>query len=565
MRKCICIGVLLLLIGAATHATVADIMPDKYRMEPIARNLSRPQALAMAPDGRVFFGERTTGNIRVIQHGKLLAAPFATLAVHNGEEEGLLGLALHPDFQTNGWLYVYYSSDAPRTQRIVRFRAAGNRGTDPTVILDNIGEAVSGRDNGGALTFGSDGKLYAGVGVLDADAQAQSWTSLSGKVLRMNDDGSTPADNPRPGDPYPYSLIYALGFRDVLDLEAHPAAGTLYGTDIYDEDAVCDEVNVPRSGLNFGWNTAACSAGSFTAPLQSINPAIGAAGLASYTGTRFPGAANNLFVAGKKDGKIIRDVLTGANFDGFGSSVSFYNPAGQTATCPLGWRDIDAPGDGWLYATADDPTTSKAGVYRVVYSEVGGTNSRPREASATPFIPLTLAPEGTGLRLWWENMRNDAWNCSPPTENQWDGTSLQGHCVAAVGTAKDRYTLWSGDLGSPFSYNHTVLAVTEGDGTSQNDALRSLKLASMPAGNKYFLISARDSNLEGSLGKASNGTERPGYSTSDQERCNKFGWGRGWNKCAPEWASAYPDQDNVYHTLSEFRGKVVLLSYGQYG
>lgn len=237
-------------------------MPEKFRIEPIARSLNHPQAVALAPDGRIFFVERTTGNIRVIQYGKLLPTPFATLVVHTGTEEGVLGLALHPEFQTNGWVYVYYSSDSPRTQRIVRFTAAGNLGTNMTVILDNIGEATSGLDNGGALVFGADAKLYAGVGVLDSDPSAQSWTSLRGKVLRMNDDGTVPGDNPHPEYAYPYSSILAIGFRDVLDLAVHPSVGTLYGTDIYDGEAACDEVNIPRSGLNYGWNVASCSTGA---------------------------------------------------------------------------------------------------------------------------------------------------------------------------------------------------------------------------------------------------------------------------------------------------------------
>ncbi|MEW5806868.1 MAG: PQQ-dependent sugar dehydrogenase [Acidobacteriota bacterium] len=533
---------------------MADVLPKDYRMEPVMRGLTRPSAMALAPDGRIFYLERTTGNVRVIRNGKLLSNNYIHVDVSTTAEEGLLGIVLHPDFQKNGYLYIYYTQLSPKTNRIVRYVDQGSNGSSATVILDNIGSAAGGNNNGGGLVFGNDGKLYATVGDMESSGDAQLLSSLKGKVLRMNDDGTAPADNPYPGEPYPYSLIYSIGFRNPTDIAMNKNVGTIYDTDAYDGTTQCDETNVVKSGTNYGWDVEFCQGSSYEPALHSLDP-MNISGLSPYLGSKYPGFENNLFIAGETDGKIVRDVLSGSAYDTFSSTASFYDSPSGTE-CPIVVKDLTDGRDSWLYAVSDDSTSSRAGIYRVIRDQYGYTNAKPREVSNTPYLNMTLAKDGSGLRLWWEDLKKDVWTCSDANKD--------GNCDAA-GSKTKRYTIWQGTLNSPFSYTHTKLAETEGDGTSQNDALRSYGIGSMPSGNVYYLVSGRGANLEGTAGYKTGGAERPGYSSTESEICNAIGWGETLGKCTNDWAHTYPDQDGNMRSIHEFRGKAVFITMMQYG
>ena len=125
-----------------------------------------PVALAAAPDGRLFYAELLTGNIRIWRDGQLLPEPFASITdVSNHGESGLLGLALHPEFPEEPFVYAMYTVDYPETgfpliQRVVRFRDDNGTGRDYTVIIDDLPATTTGLHNGGRIAFGPDGKMY---------------------------------------------------------------------------------------------------------------------------------------------------------------------------------------------------------------------------------------------------------------------------------------------------------------------------------------------------------------------------------------------------------------------
>lgn len=640
---CIC-----LLAVAVLAPVMADVLPPKYRIEPILKGLTAPQAVAMAPDGRIFLLERTTGMVRIVENGKLLADTFVTVAVPaSSPEGGLLGIALHPDFANTRWVFLYYTKTVNGKNRIERYTANGNTGIAPLVILDDIGPATvgAGEDNGGGLVFGNDGALYAGIGVMENEPAAQNDGTNLGKIVKItfNADGSV-------------ALVsnYAKGFRNVASLSVNKNTGTLYATDNYDADDACDEVNVVTSGANYGWDIASCGDGNQQAPMQSVTPQTVLSAVASYTGSKFPtpkvcandatkgcnmhtvcsndpkkpcwadmvcsnnsnkacthnkvcsdnptipcttnancsspatcidycgvgatcvpycGTGNScvpscgwqvacndqatqpVFMGGQGNGRIIRDGLSGAAYETMASTGFFYDPANDpsAANCPTGIRDLEVGADGWLYAAASDANASKAGLYRLLYDDFGAGSAKPREVSGSRYLQMTLAKDGGsgGVKLWWEDLKGDAWGCS------------SGHCP--TGSKATKYTVWSGPLVTPFGYGHTAL--TETDGVRENDALLSYTQTSMPSDSRYYLVSARGANLEGTLGTRSDGvTERPGYAQSDL--CNVIGYGTNLsdtNKCSQDWARAYPDQDNRLWKLSDFRGKAVVLSFGQYG
>jgi len=353
MKKLLSKGSAALLVAAlAVACACAATLPPGFRIEPVARGLDNPSGLAPAPDGRIFVLERLTGDILIFENGRVLDQPLLNLNVAQGAQEGLLGIAVDPDYGTNGFIYVYYTQASPRTNRIVRYTVSGAQATDPFVVLDDIGAAPAGNDNGGGLVFGGDGKLYAGIGVLEDDASAPDLGSLSGKILRMEPDGGVPSDNPYVDESYPFNLIWADGFRDPRGLAVNASAGTLYGVDLYAGDGVCDELNVLQAGASFGWDAVSCSAGAYTGPVDTFEPQIDVSGVVSYAGDRYPGATDDLFVSGatENDRQLVLEGMTGAELDQLESSTDLYVPG--EAGCPLRLTAVAEGADGWQIGRA---------------------------------------------------------------------------------------------------------------------------------------------------------------------------------------------------------------------
>lgn len=158
-------------------------------------------SMIFAPDGRLFFTEKSTGAIRIMKDDKVLDTPFVEISnVHSPGEQGMLGLTLDPDFEENHYLYLYYTYRDDNGQpfnRVVRFTDDHDKGTEMTILLDKIPASVSPAiHSGGAMAFGPDEKLYVTVGDNFEAESAQDPTILTGKILRINRDGTVPKDNP---------------------------------------------------------------------------------------------------------------------------------------------------------------------------------------------------------------------------------------------------------------------------------------------------------------------------------------------------------------------------------
>ena len=223
----------------------------------IASGLEVPWAVAQAPDGRIFVTERP-GRVRIIRLGTgggLDARPWAVVPARANPdaERGLLGIALDPDFARTPYVYLYYSYAGPAgatLNRLVRMHDTNGAGTDETILVDNI--PGSSNHDGGRIAFGPDGKLYVATGDGEQQARAQDRNSLGGKILRLEKDGTVPADNPFAGSP-----VYSLGHRNVQGLAFQPDTGVLYETEHGPSGffpACCqDEVNRIEAGANYGW------------------------------------------------------------------------------------------------------------------------------------------------------------------------------------------------------------------------------------------------------------------------------------------------------------------------
>ncbi len=235
------------LFVAAIVAPVARAQTGTMSFAPIVRDAAFPTNLAVAPDGRAFFAEKETGRIRVLTAtGAVQPRPFATLPVVPGGETGLLGLALHPDFERQPWVYAYYSDRRDGRNHLVRIAADASTGGPPQNLLTLLPTA-SGYHNGGDLAFAPDGTLFVAVGEGHVAERAQDGSSLGGKILHLNDDGSAASDDVSPDSP-----VYALGIRNSFGL-CVGSDGALWETE--NGPSEWDEVNRIEPGGNYGWPT----------------------------------------------------------------------------------------------------------------------------------------------------------------------------------------------------------------------------------------------------------------------------------------------------------------------
>ena len=263
--------------------------------------LSSATAFAQAPDGRLFVAEQA-GTLRVVRNGALLATPFITLPVDPNGERGLIGVALHPQFSSNGFVYLYYTTTAGGTHnRISRFTA---NPASPDVVLANSElrmadlPALSGatNHNGGAMKFGLDGKLYVAVGDNNDSARAPNLADPFGKMLRFNDEGTIPTDNPFfAAPPTLVDAIWAFGLRNPFTFAVQPGSGRIHINDV--GQSAWEEINLGSPGANYGWpaTEGPTSAAGVSAPLfayghNTASPAGSGAG-GFFTGCAIAGGA----------------------------------------------------------------------------------------------------------------------------------------------------------------------------------------------------------------------------------------------------------------------------------
>ena len=242
----------------------------------LAQNLDKPRAIAVSHD-RIFVTEKD-GMIKVIQNNTLLESPLAVLRGADVFDGGLLGIALHPNFSTNHYMYVFltYEEDDDLWNKILRITESENKLQSAEVILDKIPGSTF--TNGGFLKFGPDEKLYVGTGTIsDASHLPQDLDSLSGKILRLNDDGTIPDDNPFPNSP-----VYSLGHRNPQGM-TWDDDGNLFVAEFGPEKN--DEINLIQAGKNYGWPEEECSGDKFFEDaLLCYDPSIEPGGILFYSG-----------------------------------------------------------------------------------------------------------------------------------------------------------------------------------------------------------------------------------------------------------------------------------------
>ena len=247
---------------------------ENKSIEILATNLENPRSIAVFDD-TIFVTEKG-GRIKVIDENKLLDEPLATFRPANVFDGGLLGITTHPNFENNHFLYVFltYEENDTLWNKVIKITESNNKLLDATTIFDKIPGSVF--SNGGFLKFGPDGKLYVGTGtVSDSSHLPQDLDSLSGKILRLNDDGTIPDDNP-----FPESPIYAYGFRNPQGI-TWDNLGDMYVAELGPEKN--DEINLVKSGKNYGWPEVECLGNEkFEGATMCYDPGIEPGGILFY-------------------------------------------------------------------------------------------------------------------------------------------------------------------------------------------------------------------------------------------------------------------------------------------
>ncbi len=319
--------------------------------------------MAWSPDGRLFIAEQT-GKLRVVKNGVLLTTPFVTVPTTAEGERGLLGVTFHPQFASNHWVYVYYTTTSGGTHnRIARYTANGDVASGSATIIADLPALSATNHNGGALQFGPDGKLYVATGDNAVTDAPQSLTSAFGKILRFNPDGTIPSDNPFYGSTTGiYRAIWARGLRNPFTFAFQPGGSRMFINDVGAE--TWEEINEGQRGGNYGWRTyeGPSSAPGYISPLyyygHSDNPSLvigySIVGAAFYpsTATLFPAAYRGSYYFGDYVNGFVNR-LDLANGNAVYAFAKIYAPL----------TDIRIGPDGALYVLAQ--TGSTWGVFRI--------------------------------------------------------------------------------------------------------------------------------------------------------------------------------------------------------
>ena len=365
-----------------------------------------PAALAFAPDGTLFYNELRTGKIRVVQNGRLIPDPFYQFKVSGEPEAGLIGLTLDPDFETNHYVYVFYTSvpDGQDTggpngpNEVVRLTDVGNKGTNLTPVLQDLPSGPI--HNSGTLRFGPDGKLYVSLGDNDHGSNAQDLSTLAGKILRVNPDGTTPDDNPFVGQPGKQAAIWAYGFRNPFGFDFDPVGRRLFATQNGPGDN--DELDLILKGANYGWPpTGYKYTAGVVDPLEVMNPPVAPTEMTFYTGDQIPDWKNDWFYCNYHQGQLRRVHLAPESRDRIVFDEIVKNGCGLTVA--------NAP-DGAIYYT------DMKAIYRI--QSMGAVDLIPKVTSnsvgaSAPTPTAEVLPAGTRPEDRDLNVSLNEWKLQP--------------------------------------------------------------------------------------------------------------------------------------------------------
>ena len=326
LRRTFRFGVCLAAVVLAYASVASATTPGAYTIQQTERHavrvtiltdeLEHPWSLAFLPDGRMLVTERP-GRLRYVEaDGTLDPTPIDGLpaAVAEAGQGGLHDVVPHPDFANNRLVYIAYAGRSGRRYgtELARGRLDGHRLADVEVLFRALPKSHGGRHFGGRLVLDGKGYVFLTLGDRGDRPRAQDLGDHAGSIIRLTEDGGVPADNPFVSTPGARSEIFSLGNRNVQGAALNPWTGELWAHEHGPQGG--DEVNVIRSGTNYGWPVITYGKNyglgtrigegthreDVAPPLHQWTPSIAPSGMAFYDGDRFPGWRGSLLVGALK-------------------------------------------------------------------------------------------------------------------------------------------------------------------------------------------------------------------------------------------------------------------------
>ena len=330
----------------------------RYAVDTIATDLLNPWGLTFLPNNDLLVTERS-GEIRIIRNDQLLEEKINGVPeVYAVGQGGLFEIKLHPDYETNGWLYITYAAKGSGggNTAVMRARLDGLNLVDKEVIFQAEPFRTGGNHFGGHLEFDRLGYLYLSVGERGDRSNAQSLSNQSGKILRLNDDGSIPPDNPYVNQNGAKPEIYTYGNRNPQGMAVHPETGEIWTHEHGPMGG--DEINIIKPGANYGWPevtygknydgttiTDVTSREDVADPLHYWVPSIAPCGMEFVTSDLYPPWKGNLLVGSLKFRYVARLELDGEKVT---SEERIIENLGRV-------RSIVQSPDGLIYVSVESP------------------------------------------------------------------------------------------------------------------------------------------------------------------------------------------------------------------
>ena len=318
---------LLLLLVLATSIHAEDVFKAKavnFKTQTVTDKLSYPWGMAFLPDGNIIVTERT-GQLRLVENGQLNPTPVSGLPeIAVVGQGGLLDVSLHPDFKNNQLIYLSYAAqhNGGYGTEVIRGRLEGMELKNVEKIFAASPKSrEGGRHFGSRLLFAPDGKLFITLGDRGDQDRAQKLDDHAGSLIRVNDDGSVPEDNPFINSKNAKPESYTLGNRNMQGIAIQPGTGLLWTHEHGPQGG--DELNIMKPGTNYGWPVITYGVNygigtkigegtekeGMAQPIHYWIPSIAPSGMVFYTGDEFPEWKNNLFVGSLRFGQLVRLVI----------------------------------------------------------------------------------------------------------------------------------------------------------------------------------------------------------------------------------------------------------------
>jgi glucose/arabinose dehydrogenase len=336
----------------------------------VVGGLERPWAVAFLPDGRLLVTERP-GRLNIVENGESTQVE-GILEVRAINQGGMLDVSIHPGYEENGWVYLTFSKPGPDNETalaVVRGRLDGNHFVNIEEIFEQNRYSSPGRHYGSRIVWDNEGYMYVSIGDRGADPpRAQDNSDHAGTLLRLNDDGTVPEDNPYVGDDSVANEIFSYGHRNIQGIIINPDNNEIWATEHGPRGG--DELNFVRATVNYGWPTASLGrdygddtgfhahtegrrAEGMEDPVYEFLPTLAPSGLALVTSDRFPRWEGNLLAGGLRSERIRRLVIQDREV--VHDEEILTNQIGRI-------RDVREGPDGYIYVVTDE---NPGGVYRI--------------------------------------------------------------------------------------------------------------------------------------------------------------------------------------------------------